>query len=623
MRPRQLNTANLLVAIVLAAVAAQPAHSQTALATGTPQLTAAGTQASIAIDIINVGTVAAANVMVASATYGGASASGLPLALGGLTPGAIANATITVGNSGLVSGKTYLLTLHGTYVSGGTAYGFALNRYVALQLSPPLIPPPHPLDVVATPDATHAVTQTISVRTGGTVSATGADGTRFTLTIPANALLGDEDITLTPVLMVDGVPLSGGVAAAVQLGPEGLQLQQVARLTITPLVGTSHPVGFAYRGVGTDFSLYPLNLGGIDGFAILHFSGYGLGGGSETEPVVPANEQAAVLDQIAKAPATTLQQLVTEEEDLIQFFYTIYLKPTLDDALEKDATVPQMVNALNNISAFMRELLLLGLDGDGKFPDEINLVQAQFVPLIVAIFNRTYSTLCVEPGVAASHTMLGMARDLQLMGVDVDKVLGPDWLEKIEKCAIHQLTVDFDSDLQSSFNSPEGLAGLGSSNSIVQARGVILNFNAAIGPGFDYEGSGPLNYSSLTFTLEPHFCTALDSNSPGTLSASVFPDPNLIDPPSEFLIRVSLRATSFETFQPRFIIPSVGCVQGSNPANLHLYEDGFRIVGGGEFFPMHMDTPKVFTGRSGKLTEGPFEWQAKELTTTITIKAVK
>ena len=92
---------------------------------------------------------------------------------------------------------------------------------------------PHPKGVSVTLDNAKAATAVIPV-TGGTLSATGADGSVFTLTIPDKALGGDEKVTMTPLIAVNGLPFSGGLVAGVQLEPDGLELFQMATLTIKP-----------------------------------------------------------------------------------------------------------------------------------------------------------------------------------------------------------------------------------------------------------------------------------------------------------------------------------------------------------------------------------------------------
>ena len=71
---------------------------------------------------------------------------------------------------------------------------------------------------------------------GGQITATAADGTRFTLVVPPQALLSEVEIKMTPVAQVGLFPLSGDLVAAVQLEPEGLLLWEPASLTIEPAV---------------------------------------------------------------------------------------------------------------------------------------------------------------------------------------------------------------------------------------------------------------------------------------------------------------------------------------------------------------------------------------------------
>src|SRR5205085_4920889 len=78
---------------------------------------------------------------------------------------------------------------------------------------------------------------------GGVVETTGADGTRYTLTIPAGALASPETVRVAPLLAVAGL---GGVAG-VSLLPAGLRLLAPATLAVAPARAA---VGFAFRGGG-------------------------------------------------------------------------------------------------------------------------------------------------------------------------------------------------------------------------------------------------------------------------------------------------------------------------------------------------------------------------------------
>ncbi|MGC9985143.1 MAG: hypothetical protein ABSF35_16130, partial [Polyangia bacterium] len=133
---------------------------------------------------------------------------------------------------------------------------------------------PNPLSVSPVLDPTHATVAVITATAGGSITATAADGTIYTLAIPADALLFDTEITLTPVTSIGGLPFSGGLQAAVQIAPDGLYLYQVATLSIAPATAvlSSKQIGFGYYGSGTEFHLEALTTTGLV-FGIQHFSG--------------------------------------------------------------------------------------------------------------------------------------------------------------------------------------------------------------------------------------------------------------------------------------------------------------------------------------------------------------
>ncbi len=157
----------------------------------------------------------------------------------------------------------------GRFASTGDTEAFKTGYSVAAQL-----------------DDSRAASAVIPV-SGGTLSTVGADGTVFTLILPDGALLSEEEITMTPVTAIDRLPLSGGLAAAVQLGPEGLQLFQAATLVIqTPTpVAVDSEITFAWRGSGDEFFLYPPDPLGTPEVTldVFNLSGYGVGRGTSAD----------------------------------------------------------------------------------------------------------------------------------------------------------------------------------------------------------------------------------------------------------------------------------------------------------------------------------------------------
>src|SRR4051794_8133174 len=152
--------------------------------------------------------------------------------------------------------------------------------------SPPVFPPtPKPAHVNATGDPGRTASARITV-SGGTLQASGSDGTVYTLTIPPDALVGDTTISMTPLTGASGLELSGGRFIGVQFEPDGLQFFQKATLRIAPPEGPAHPaVGFMAHGSGTEIHRHPLtpdpNVLEMD---LLHFSDAGVIVYSEDNP---------------------------------------------------------------------------------------------------------------------------------------------------------------------------------------------------------------------------------------------------------------------------------------------------------------------------------------------------
>jgi hypothetical protein len=117
------------------------------------------------------------------------------------------------------------------------------------------LPSPDPLAVSAQPDAGRAAAANIGPA-GGAVTATGADGTSYTLAVPPEALVHTEAITLTPVAAIEGVPFAAASLRAVSIAPEGLAFIAPATLTIAPpAAAAARAVGFAFQGAGAEFHL--------------------------------------------------------------------------------------------------------------------------------------------------------------------------------------------------------------------------------------------------------------------------------------------------------------------------------------------------------------------------------
>ncbi len=142
----------------------------------------------------------------------------------------------------------------------------------------------NPLMVTIQADDSRRATATID-SSGGAIDATGADGTKYVLTLPPAAVAGSVDISVVPLSGVGGLPATGGLVGGVKLEPEGLVLSNPGTLTITPPPGTSPPggqewFGFGFRANGEAY-LCPVYVGaGRITLDVYHFSGKGAAAGT-------------------------------------------------------------------------------------------------------------------------------------------------------------------------------------------------------------------------------------------------------------------------------------------------------------------------------------------------------
>ena len=72
--------------------------------------------------------------------------------------------------------------------------------------------------------------------------------------VPPGALTHDQRVTITPVSTVGGLPLTGGLVAAVQVGDDSLQLAKPAQLVIRRdgLAPAPSQVAFGWHNGGED-----------------------------------------------------------------------------------------------------------------------------------------------------------------------------------------------------------------------------------------------------------------------------------------------------------------------------------------------------------------------------------
>lgn len=263
---------------------------------------------------------------------------------------------------------------------------------------PPLSTTPNPASVTVQVDAGHAASATLGT-TGGTVKATGADGTQYILTVPKNAVSDGTTITMTPISSLGSLPLQ--TPAAVRLQPEGLQFDVPATLEIdfAKAVGASRQFAFTSGGDGANWHLYPQSGDTHRAvMRVLHFSEYGAGTGSAATVITAAQHlptswqaQSEQLDamlnasrqaQLAGAPDPySPQQLIDQMASVVRAAYDQEVAPALQQ-LQTSDDYDTVSAAARTVLAWDRQVQLLGLDTDPDTRAEFGPRYAQHIELI-------------------------------------------------------------------------------------------------------------------------------------------------------------------------------------------------------------------------------------------------
>ena len=368
--------------------------------------------------------------------------------------------------------------------------------------------PPDPLSISVSLDETHSAEATLPVE-GGTLSATAADGTLFTLTVPPDALLNETPIRMTPAASVNAMPFGGEQTYAVQLEPEGLFFNNFATLTITPAqeIPIDQQIFFGYTADGQNLVIAPPV---VDSTAIsiqlLHFSGYGVTKGllADIEPVrarIGGDAEKRIQSQVAEALSRERQRQLLgsgeSESNLDEIFNEAFkqyeeqvVKPRIAAAGESCAAGRLAVQTL---LGFERQKQLLGAGDEGSFGSDI----ASLMKTVARVCVQEEYEMCAEDHII--HRMipvwLGLERQYQLLGISGDSGPAPEELQFAKDMAVKCLTFElaFESDANFDAGGGDGY------ESIVKAK-IPLKLNpdelkikgqsALINDSFEFKASG-------------------------------------------------------------------------------------------------------------------------------------
>jgi hypothetical protein len=330
---------------------------------------------------VDLGTLAA----TAFATTGGATytvPAGYMSGFFGVSNGIGVGALSNTGSSAALQVTAYDLTQH-------LMLSASLANTDIRPASPAPQPASGPLFVHVAPDMTRATQQALTASTGGTLTATGADGTSYVLTIPPGALPADTTVSLIPLAAVSGLPLGGALNNGVQFAPEGLILNTPATLTIHPAtpVPLAQLIGFGYRALGEQFHLEP--TGGDDTaivMAVRHFSGAGTSTGTATqaEQFAQQSTPSYQVDNFSQEAMLLLLEYRNGQIDketfdsevglLVTTYYESIIKPQLIAGLDSDDAFQS--GALAGLN-FLRQMQISGFA-----PDQIAMIEPEIQGLI-------------------------------------------------------------------------------------------------------------------------------------------------------------------------------------------------------------------------------------------------
>lgn len=265
---------------------------------------------------------------------------------------------------------------------------------------------------------------------GGALEATGPDGTRYRLTIPANALTFEMEIRLSPIESVDGFAPEGAAAQyGVDIGPHGLLLWEAGTLEIVPGrdADLAHAVALHYDGDGANLHRSPLSRDPARlEFAVAHFSGtlVYVGDGiylpalPSPEPLSPEALNEAIADAIEKERAgetTPDETAATLDRLLDQYFRESLIGKVA--RMREDCEYGKQ--HLADYVGFVRQAQLLGMGHVvERYTDDVNAATL-LGDVIEACWDEAREA-CVRYDPAQIRGLIGLVRQAQIAGRDLN-----------------------------------------------------------------------------------------------------------------------------------------------------------------------------------------------------------
>jgi hypothetical protein len=196
---------------------------------------------------------------------------------------------------------------------------------------------------------------------GGTLSATAADGTTFTLVFPENAVLSKLQVSMTPISNINDLPLTGGYIGAVHLEPEGMEFLEPVTLTIQAAqpFDASKLKGFNSHEMGEEFYLQLMTVSGQTiTMQLTHFSNPGAAVANDLDDLVIDLVPTDPRDRFEHDLGLDLREDVKKAEQITKNFYG-RVKGKLETARSETSTLK---SAIRDFLTWRKAVSQLGFD---------------------------------------------------------------------------------------------------------------------------------------------------------------------------------------------------------------------------------------------------------------------
>lgn len=392
-----------------------------------------------------------------------------------------------------------------------------------------------PLRATLTVDTARAVTQTVAPA-GGTLAATGADGTLYTLSIPADALLQATDITMTPLTSLSVAGLATSAGYGVQLSPEGQSFINFVTLTITPPAGASVPIDrqipIGWSGADNTVSLASIDPASRDvKLKLLHFSGYALllattGTNATLEPArhrfggdAEARLQSQTAERLLQERQRQLQGQATEPlslDDLFKEYDEQVVKPRVAAAGSSCAAGRL---AIQTVLGVARQRALMGYADDGSAQSALT---GSLMGVVANVCTQEEYALCRDHHIITRMLpyYLGLLRQSQLTGATADGQAEPVWLQDAEAATSKCLNFEMQIDSRVNLSTGSDVSAHTMAESVTARLPLPFNLGAGVfggGGAALYVATSPdeATLASTAYNVAyPHHCAAVSGVQP-------------------------------------------------------------------------------------------------------------